>query len=175
MKPLTAAALADQLVAQHVAWFREHPTQELIQTIMLEQENGEVHFIPCPWRDALEREYVLAALRTLMAARKAVRYAVWAEVWTKSVTPPAGVTTVEDAQRYANDTYRHGDLAEDPDHDEAVFTLVVEPGRKLTTRMQRIERGRAGGVRRLVLVEGGDDMGDMGGALADLMPEQSVH
>ena len=103
-----------------------------------------------------------------MERRKAFRYAGWAEVWTKNIKTPPGVTAKEDAERFARG-YRPGDLAADPEREEAVFTLVVERGHKLTTRMQTIERGRNGGVRRLVPVANSDDMGSLGGALADLL------
>jgi hypothetical protein len=174
MLSVTAAQLADRLMAQHERWFAKNPMGELVQTVLMEGEDGEVNFVPCPWQDAAERVFVLEALRVMMLAKGVVRYAIWSEVWIKHVTPPPGSTAEKDAERFAR-SYRHGDIAEDPDRTEAVFTLVVEPGGKLTTRLQRIERGRAGGVRRLVLEEGGEDLGQLGGALADLMPERSVH
>lgn len=172
---LNAAELADHLAAQHERWFADHPTSDLVQTVMFEQENGETHFIACPWKDADERAFVLNGLRIIMRARKVVRYAVWAEVWIKNMRVPKGADAKAEARKWGR-TYQHGDIAQEPDRGEAVFTLVVEGGGKVTGRLQRIERGRNGGVRRLVMEEmseGGFE--GMGGALADLMPERSVH
>jgi hypothetical protein len=154
---MTRDEIADSLVAQHERWFKEHPTEPLIQTVWMQREDGEVMFVACPWKDAQEREFVLAGLRMVMEARKVVRYAMWTEVWLTMGKVPE----------------RYGQVGEDPDRTEAVFTLVVERS-GVTARLQHILRGRSGGVRKLRL-EPTDDALRMGGALADLLPERSVN
>jgi hypothetical protein len=170
----TSDELADAITETHVAYFRRHPKGQVEQTCLIECETGEAVAIECGWGSSTEREFTLGALRLAMIRHKAVRYAIWSEVWTANKPVPEGMT-VEQAAAEHVDAYVHGDITADPNRVEAVFTLVVEGKGRMITRLQRIIRGRNGGVRKLELITGGDDITTMGGALADLMPERTIN
>jgi hypothetical protein len=169
----TADELADELAAAHVDYFRRNPKGEIIQTCMIEPEAGEPVFVQCGWRDEFERSITLEKLRLAMLALRAARYAIWTEVWTLLNPVPEGAS-MEKAEADFVAGYTHGDIAADPKRIEAVFTLVVEGKGRMVTRLQRIIRGRNGGVAKLVPLEGGDGL-NLGGALADLMPTRTVN
>jgi hypothetical protein len=178
---MTAAELADELTKRHEQVFKDDPKAELMQTVLVQTEDGRVLAIPCGWENAMDRQFKLTLLRELMVVEKVIRYAIWAEVWMKMETAPPEVQgqkatkdTLKKAVKEFSKRYEHGDLSRDPNRIECIFTLVVETGGKLTSRVQTIERGRNGGVRRLVRMEEKDDTLNMGGALAELMPERTI-
>jgi hypothetical protein len=170
----TSEQLADEIAARHADYFRKNPKGEIVQTCLIEPEEGEdFYLIECPWGSNPQRMIVLSALRQAMIQLSAARYAIWSEVWLLKKPAPEG-QTVEDAIAEHDASYTHGDIAADPARIEAVFTLVVEGKGRVITRTQRIIRGRNGGVRKLEPIEG-DDMQNFGGALADLMPERTIN
>jgi hypothetical protein len=166
--------LADALAEEHAAYYRRNPKGEIVQACFIQPEEGDALVFACPWRSEIERLAVIAALRAAMIEHHAARYAFWSEVWTARRTVPAG-TTMEQAEADFTESYTHGDIAADPHRIEAVFTLVVEGKGRMVTRLQRIVRGRNGGVRKLMVVDGGDDLAHMGGVLATLMPPRTLN
>jgi hypothetical protein len=168
---MSAEALADDLAAQHVRWYRAHPTEQILQTCLIFPEEGDGQIVvACPWSDATERAFVLTTLQALMIREKAVRYALWSEVWMANLKVPPG-TDLDHASEAAN--YQQGDLATHPDRVEAVFTLVVEASGKVAHRVQKIVRGRSGGVRTLVMMDAPDEFGS--GALVSLLPPRTFN
>ena len=167
----TTEQLADEIAATHVSWFREHPTGGIAQTCLIFPEEGKAFAVECGWRDEDERRLMLAVLRATMATQRAIRYAIWSEIWMAMKPLPEGRT----AQQEIDDAdYQHGDISRDPDRVEAVFTLVVEASGKQAIRLQKIVRGRRGGVRRLEPLDGDpSEWEGMGGALGDLLPERT--
>ena len=77
----TTEALADEIAATHVSWFREHPTGGIAQTCLIFPEEGPAFAVECGWRDEDERRLMLAVLRATMTTKRAVRYAILSEIW----------------------------------------------------------------------------------------------
>jgi hypothetical protein len=163
--------LADDIAAQHLRWYRANPRGELVQTCLIFGESGEGTAVQCGWSDEAERALTIGVLRAMMIAQSAVRYAVWSEVWMVQRKTDPGEPIPAAAERAFRD-YRHGDLSKDPDRIECIFTLVVEASGKRAHRLQRIVRGRSGGVRTLVDME---PMDGLGGVLGDLLPERTFN
>jgi hypothetical protein len=170
---LTSEELADELMASHVARYQREPMGQIIPSCLIEPEAGQPVVLQCGWGSSTERAVVLAALRVAMITMKAARYAVWMEVWTVAQTVPKG-TTMDDVIAEHDAAYVHGDLSADPNRVEAVFTLVVEGKGRMVSRLQRIIRGRNGGVRKLELIEN-DKSTSLGGALGELMPPRTIN
>jgi hypothetical protein len=162
--------LADEIAAQHRRWYRANPRGQLVQTCLIIGESGETTAVQCGWSDEAERALTIGVLRAMMVVESAVRYAVWSEVWLAFQKTEPGATSADAAKAFGD--YRHGDLSRRPDRVEAIFTLVVEASGKRAHRLQRIVRGRSGGVRTLVDME---PMDTLGGALGDLLPERTFN
>jgi hypothetical protein len=171
---MTSDELIDALAERHANYFRRNPMGSINQTCLIEPEEGEPVILQCGWGSDVERLVVLAALRVAMITHKAARYAFWSEVWTVRKATPKG-TTMADAIAEHDAAYVHGDLSVDPDRVEAVYTVVVEGKGRVVSRLQRIIRGRNGGVRKLELIEDNDEPAHFGGALANLMPPRTVN
>lgn len=171
---MTSDELADALAAEHAAYFKRNPKGEIVQACRIEPEVGEPIMVECGWRDEAERTLTIAMLRLAMSNLRAARYAIWTEVWTLLNPVPEGQDAMEAAADYV-DSYTHGDIAADPKRIEAVFTLVVEGKGRMVTRLQRIIRGRNGGVRLLEPIDQGSQTEGMGGVLGDLMPRRTVN
>lgn len=169
---VTADELADELTRTHLAWFKKNPMGQLEQACLIFPEAGEPHVHPCGWANPVERQLTLAVLRALMIATQAVRYAMWSEVWMVAQNLPEGMDPATAAKDFAESDYQHGDFSRDPARVECVFTLVVEASGKTVNRVQRIIRGRSGGVRTLIPEPGYEGFG---GALADLLPERTFN
>ena len=162
MIDLTTEELAETLAVHHAIWFRRNPTASIVQTCLIFREDGEQVAVPCGWGNEFERQLMVGILRATMIAESAVRYAIWSEVWMVTGGFP--------------DDYRHGDLARSPDRVEAVFTLVVEASGAMAVRLQKIIRGKNGGVRRLEPLEGPlTDVVKGFGVLGDLLPERTFN
>jgi hypothetical protein len=172
---MTSEELVESLTERHADYFRKNPNGSILQTCMIEPEEGETVILVCGWGSNTERLVVLAALRQAMITLKAARYAFWSEVWTVKKANPKG-TTVAEAIAEHDASYTHGDLSADPDRVEAVFTLVVEGKGRTVSRLQRIIRGRNGGVRKLELIEQDEETRRaFGGALGNLMPPRTFN
>ena len=167
----TTDELADLLAETHRDFYRNSPRGEIAQSCLIIGADETRRVIQCGWHNAAEREIILAGLRMIMVLTQATRYAVWGEVWMVYRNSPPGVDPAEAAEK-AFAEYENGDLSRDPERIECVFTLVVEASGKSVQRIQKIIRGRSGGVRTLVAME---PMDGLGGALGDLMPERTFN
>jgi hypothetical protein len=157
MNALSTEELAETLAAHHAIWFRRNPTLPLVPTCLIFSEDGAQTSLPCGWSSDVGRELTLALLRATMIIENAIRYAIWFETWTRRGDVP--------------DDYQNGDLARSPDRVEAIFTLVVEASGAQAVRLQKIVRGRNGGVRRLEPFDENPELWKgAGGALGDLLP-----
>jgi hypothetical protein len=156
----TAQQWADTLAARHEEFYAEAPKAELQQMIVMLYPDGGIDMLLCPWEDAEQREITLTVLRAAVKELKVVRYAFFAEVWM-SMSVGKKPPSLRPSQ--------------DPNRVEKVFTLVCD--RRLpepVAVLQQIERGRNGGVRRLVREPQLADVHMAGGALANLFDDEGV-
>ena len=167
----TTKELIESLTTQHMEFYRKNPRGQLAQTCLIFGEDGDVVAVECGWQDAATRQMTIATLRAMMVTYNAIRYAVWSEVWMAMQKVPPGVDPGAEALDALAD-YQVGDISRDPDRIEAVFTLVVEASGARAHRLQKIIRGRSGGVRTLIHME---PMDGMGGALSDLLPKRTFN
>jgi hypothetical protein len=167
----TADELADFLTAQHERYFKAHPDGALAQTVLIERPDGDADIMLCAWSNPIERVVMLEALRAHVIKVKALRYAVWAEAWITRIPIDAKDPEAARAKMMA---MRPGDVSRDPERAEVVFTMIVEPGGKVTMRQQEIERDKRRRVRRLVRSDSEDTI-NMGGALANLFPPPTLN
>ena len=160
---------ADELTETHRAFYRQKPRGELVQTCVIVGDDGKTTAIKCGWDGDAERGLTLALLRSMMRTLGAVRYVIWGEVWLLFAKRDPGETIEEGRRKALAET---PDFSKAPNRVECVFTLVVEASGRRAHRLQRIVRGRSGGVRTLVDME---PMDDLGGALAELLPERTFN
>lgn len=160
--------LADQLMATHAAYFREHPDGELLTSCMIFGEDGEGMVVATPWGDPGERNKALMLLRLLMIEKSAVRYAMWSEAWfTTGEAAKAFQREREEADEFVS-------MATTPGRQECVFTLVVDAKSKRPLfRRQMIRRDKSGLVRGLTTMRDDMDYDSFSGDLATLLPERA--
>lgn len=154
---MTAAEWADHLCARHSAFFDRHADRALPPTCIAQLEDGRAVALPCPWASEFERLLVLTLLRGQLRMMRAVRYAIFSEVWMTD--GPAGPDRL--APRL------------DPQRQEAVLTAVVGRGQAPVTRCQRIRRTEGGAVSALELED--EFPGLLGGDLLTLLGTRPVH
>ena len=161
----TAQQWVDHLCTTHEDFYREAPGGQLTQMIVMENPDGEVAMLMCPWASQREREVVLDALALAVNGLGIVRYAFFAETWVSEVTSKDGTVPPTPKTR----------PSQDPNRKEMVFTICCD--RRLPEPIvarQDIVRGPDGKVLRLEREPPQKDMHMMGGALANLFDRQGV-
>lgn len=143
--------LGESVAKDQERYLLAHPTEQIVQTIMLEMPDGDRGQFPCPWASQAERAASLAALRQLIKELSPTRYCIWSEVWVSQVNVGE---------------QRKTEPRLDPRREEAVLTVVVEPGRAPWHRSQRIKRNDVTG--EVVGLEAAMDIEMFGGALTEL-------
>jgi hypothetical protein len=157
---MTNDELADQICRQHERHYSRRPKEGLIQTCMIFHGDGQAELVQCPWRDKTERILVLEFLRQRVKEVSATKYAFWAEAWVSKGT----------LDKPLNEQLLP---SQDPNREEMVFTIVVEPGQPVVTRAQRIRRDAITGKVLALIKEQPEAFPIMEGPLLDLLGDRS--